>query len=156
MELSALLGDKAETTVSFPGGDVQVTYRPSVYTREFEATVDRIAELAARVDRGEDISADDLALVGGRDFYERKLCEFVASWSLTVGGKPLPVTPEALNEHMTTAVLVVFFFRLVQAVQGEAGAGRKPTQTLAQTVPNPPIPLNRAARRAQARSNGNG
>lgn len=146
-KLSALLSDRAEATVAFSGASVAVVYRPSLYTRELEAKLERIQELGLRVNAGEDVSAE---MVGSeefltRDWYDQTLSDFLVGWDLTdEDDEPIALTPDALNAKVPSPILIAFVMKLVQAVSGEAAAGRKQTQTAQPT----PLPQNRAERRA--------
>lgn len=85
MKVAALLGDRAELTVPFPGGDLDLVYRPSVllpgYTEREELSV------------------------------TQALCDLVAEWPLEGReGAAVPLTPEGINaevpEEMQTAIYV--------------------------------------------------
>jgi hypothetical protein len=146
-KLSQLLGDEVPATLEFPASDVKVIYRPSVYTREFEAQLERIGELAKAVEAAQaDPDAepvviseqDQIAL--SRDFYDQALCDLLVSWDLTDDDETLiPLTPADINAKVPTVLLIMFVLKLVQAIQGEAAGGRRMTET----------PPNRATRRAK-------
>jgi hypothetical protein len=158
-KLSQLLGDKVPATLEFPGAVVNVVYRPSVYTREFEAVLERVAEIAQEAERRQvnpDPDAEPMALSASdqkaltRDFYDEALCDLLDSWDLEDDGdeaagiapKVIGLTPEAIKASVPTAILIAFVLKLVKAIQGEAGGGRQATQT----------PPNRAERRAEPKA----
>lgn len=131
--LSELLGDRSEVVVSFPGADVHITYRPSVYTRQFEA---ELAQL--------DPSTPDEE---ARDKCDAMLSALIADWDLTdEDDEPIAPKRGEISAKVPVMFLVLFVNKLVQAIAGEAVAGRR---TMTTTQPTP-LPTNRVERRAAA------
>lgn len=137
--LSELLGDESEIVVSFPAADVHITYRPSVYTRTFEAQLNSL----------DTIETDEEA----RDKCDDLLSQLIVSWDLT-DEEDEPIRPKRgeIAEKVPAMFLLLFVRRLVDTIAGEVASGRKmtaATKTSQQTAQPTPMPLNRAERRSR-------
>lgn len=131
--LSELLANSASLTIEFPGADVRVTYRPGIYTRELEASLNGLEELP-----------NDEAC----DRCDEILSALIADWDLTdEDEQPIPLKRGMIADKVPTVFLYVFVRKLIEAIAGEVVAGRR------QTTEPTPLPLNRVERRAQARRN---
>lgn len=142
--LSELLGDSASAVIDFPGASIHVTYRPSVYTREFESQLSQIDQS----------TPDDEA----RDRCDDLLSRLIVDWDLTDEDDE-PILPKRgeIAAKVPVMFLVLCINRLVTALAGEATSGRKNpgmttgTTTTTNTNTAQPTPMNRAERRAAAR-----
>lgn len=88
IELSDLLGNECWVDVEVAGGTFRVAYKPETTSLMRQAEMQRqIRDLQARTDLDEVQQVTEIAKV---------LCEVVVNWDITVGGQPLPITPDVV------------------------------------------------------------
>lgn len=97
LKISDIKREERTTTISFDSGDLNVTYRPNVFT---PAT---IAELASVTD-----GSDNAAVLEQNESFVRQLCELLVNWDL-IGddGEVIPIEPEAVAKVPLSVFQVV-------------------------------------------------
>lgn len=85
-DLSALLANKRQLSVSFDNATIQITYRPG------STSIKRQAELQAEM---QEIQNREDAMGMARKTVEI-FCEIVSGWDLTDNGQPIPITVDAV------------------------------------------------------------
>jgi hypothetical protein len=123
MDISTLRENTKEITVSLGAGTIVAAYYPGRYTRKLQRDIAaKEKALQAKVDAGDDgADADDVNGIA------EMVVALLASWDLTDGGKPVPITEETLVDALgyiyTLAILRAI---LDDVTAGTGGAGLDP------------------------------